>query len=266
MSLDTILWLTGLAAELGVVALCVRARLFRSNPVFSSYVAWSLFVDIFFYFLHRAPSLSATSYFRIYIVQMIVDALFQFTVLVELGWGVLQPIRQSLPKYSILILGVLIAIAGAVIWPIASWSELPRNFGPLTRFFVHLQQTIAILRVVVFVALAGFSQLLSIGWRNRELQIAKGLGFYSMCSLAVSLIHSHQSVGQRYVQLDLLAAASYTCSLVYWIVSFAQKEEERQEFTPQMRSFLLTVTGAAHGTRVALANSGTTRPGKPREP
>jgi hypothetical protein len=56
--------------------------------------------------------------------------------------------------------------------------------------------------------------------------------------------------------------ASYLCSLLYWVYSFSQREEERQEFTPQMRSFLLAVTGVARSTRVALADSGIDRTSK----
>jgi hypothetical protein len=56
--------------------------------------------------------------------------------------------------------------------------------------------------------------------------------------------------------------ASYLCSLLYWVYSFSQREQERQEFTPEMRSFLLTVTGAARSTRVALANSAIDSTGK----
>jgi hypothetical protein len=197
--------------------------------------------------------------------QMVVDSLFQFAVLVELGWGILRPMRASLPRQSILILAALIALAGALIWPVAAWT-IPTNLSASGRTLVQVQQTFAVLRVVVFMALAGFSQILSIGWRDRELQIATGLGFYSMVSLAVSLIHTHQAPGLRYGQLDSLVIASYISSLLYWVYSFSQREEERQEFTPQMRSFLLAVTGAARGTRVALAESGietTRKVGKP---
>ena len=184
----------------------------------------------------------------------------------ELGWLVLRPIRSALPRYSIVILALLILIAGAIIWPISSSAELPKEYGPLTRMFVHVQQTVAVLRVVFFLALAGFSQLLSIGWRNRELQIATGLGFYSMFSLAITLMSSHLAAGPYYSLLNQVGVASYLCSLIYWIVSFAQKEEARQEFTPQMRSFLLTVTGAARASRVALADSGIGASRKPGEP
>jgi hypothetical protein len=262
LNLDTILGLSGVFAEAIVVILCIRTKLFRLTPVFFSYLVWSTFVDIALYSAMKHWSARTV---QIYFIEMIVDSVFQFAVLVELEWAVLRPIRASLPKHSIIILALLVLAAGAVIWPVARW-VLPPKLTAIGMVFVQLQQTIAALRVVFFMAMAAFSQLLSIGWRNRELQIATGLGFYSMFSLAIALIHAHQSVGHTYHLLDALGTASYVCSLVYWIVSFAQQEEERQEFTPQMRSFLLAVTGAARGTRMALADSGIGTSPKVRKP
>jgi hypothetical protein len=157
-----------------------------------------------------------------------------------------------------LILSLMFVAAAAVIWPIsASLVPVAANLPKSWVLFMHMQQTVAVLRVVIFMALAGFSQLLSIGWRNRELQIATGLGFYSMFSLAIWMIHSHQTISasRNYHILDQVGVAAYICSLLYWVYSFAQQEQERNEFTPEIRSFLLTVTGAARGTRVALAES-----------
>lgn len=262
LSPDKILWLSGLFAEACVIVVCIRGRLFSQTPVFFFYLVWGLVIDLALYLLKFNPHL----YFKAYLYELIADSVFQFAVLVELGWLVLRPIRSALPRYSIVILALLILIAGAIIWPISSSAELPKEYGPLTRMFVHVQQTVAVLRVVFFLALAGFSQLLSIGWRNRELQIATGLGFYSMFSLAITLMSSHLAAGPYYSLLNQVGVASYLCSLIYWIVSFAQKEEARQEFTPQMRSFLLTVTGAARASRVALADSGIGASRKPGEP
>jgi hypothetical protein len=262
LSLDKILWLSGLFAEAGVIVVCIRGRLFSQTPVFFFYMVWSLVVDLALYLLKFNPHF----YFKVYVYELIADSVFQVAVLVELGWAVLRPIRSSLPRHSILFLALLILIAGAIIWPISSSAELPKGFGPLTRTFVHVQQTVAVLRVVFFLALAGFSQLLSIGWKNRELQIATGLGFYSMFSLAITLTTSHLAAGPYYSLSNQVGVASYLCSLIYWIVSFAQKEEVRQEFTPQMRSFLLAITGAARANRVALAESGLGPPHKSSKP
>jgi hypothetical protein len=118
---------------------------------------------------------------------------------------------------------------------------------------------------VFFLLLAGFSQMLSIGWRDRELQVATGLGFYSIVSLAVTVLHSHQSMGDQYRNLNQYESASYILSIVYWVFSFATKEAERREFTPQMQSFLLAMAGTARSTRIALGESRSNVLRKPEE-
>jgi hypothetical protein len=59
----------------------------------------------------------------------------------------------------------------------------------------------------------------------------------------------------HYHKIDEILTVSYFCALLYWAVSFAQQEALRQEFTPQMRRFLLTVSGAANSGRIALQDS-----------
>ena len=128
---------------------------------------------------------------------------------------------------------------------------------------MRLLQTTAILRILFFLVLAGCSQLLSIGWRSRELQIATGLGFYSLVSLGVAMLHTHQTMGPLYRHLNQVEVASYLCSLLYWVFSFAQKEAERREFSPQMQNLLLAVAGAARSTRMALTDSTSDKERKP---
>ena len=250
LDLDKILWLMGLVAEIAVLTLCVRGKLYRITPVFCCYLFWCLLNDLLFYFLSRHFAGDAKAYFRIYVIEMVPDLIFQFAVLVELGWSVLRPIRASLPKHSILILTIIFLLAAAVIWPISGHMMPADIHQKWSIFFVRMQQTVAVLRVVIFMALVGFSQLLSIGWRDRELQIATGLGFYSMCSLAIWVIHSHQAVTLKgaYRILDQVGVAAYVCSLMYWIYAFLHQAEKRQEFTPQMRNFLLAMTGGGRGT------------------
>jgi len=101
--------------------------------------------------------------------------------------------------------------------------------------------------------------LLSIGWRDRELQVATGLGFYSFISLSASLLQMNLGTTvetvQKYQLLNEVPVASYVLCSIYWIVSFAQKVPERREFTPQMEQFLLAVAGNARTTRVAMRDS-----------
>jgi hypothetical protein len=203
------------------------------------------------------------TYFRIYLIQLIIDSAMIFALLVEVSWNVLRPIRNSLPKYSWVGIAVLIALGALILWPIAGLAE-PANLLPEGSNLFRLQQTPAILRAVFFLALAAFSQVLSIGWRDRELQIATGLGFYSIISLAITIAHTHQSVGAGYHWLDELGGIGYLAALAYWVYAFATQPAERREFSPQMQTMLLAVAGAARTTRVSLTDSDKTGKRKDR--
>ena len=252
MSLDANLFAAGLVAEAAVVGLLLYRRVWRTLPFFCVYSAETLVGSVLAYVvLQRFPA----HYFSIYFGEAMLDSVLQFCVLVELAWSVFRPLRKSLPHSTVWVLGIAIAIVGACIWPFAD-STAFAHFPFQWHLLGKLQQTVSILRILFFLVLAGCSQLLSIGWRDRELQVATGLGFYSLVDLATTVMHSHQMAGQEYRRLDQLLVASFVCSSIYWVVSFAQREAERREFTPQMQSLLLTVAGAARTNRVALAQGG----------
>jgi hypothetical protein len=250
---DLALLVSSMAAELAIIILMIRSRAFRSFPVFSFYICWSLFSDGFLYYVQvHYP----VRFFHIYLKQLMVDSAMIFALLVEVAWSVLRPIRNSLPKYSWIGIAVLVAVGGLILWPVAGFAA-PPNLPHIGKELFLLQQTPALLRAVFFLALVGFSQVLSIGWRDRELQIATGLGFYSIVSLSVFVLHTHQVSGTRpYHVLDQVASLSYVLALFYWVYAFARQPAERREFSPQMQSMLLAVAGAARSTRLDLSGPG----------
>jgi hypothetical protein len=254
---ETLLFWIGLAAETLLLAFLIRTHAYKILPAFFVYICWSPVGDIAMHIVQK-QALPFASYLRIYEVQMVTDAAFMFAVLVELAWSVLKPLRASLPRKSWIAIPFLMVLAGAIIWPLAGMVS-QQAFTPAGNLLVRLQQTFAILRVVIFFAMAGFSQLIGLGWRNRELQVATGLGFYSILSLAVSVTHLHQSVGSQYHWLDELGSAGYIMALAYWSYAFATKEAERQNFSPQMANFLLLIGGTAKAQRVAVRDFSVTR-------
>jgi hypothetical protein len=249
--LDTAVLFTSIVGEAVVCCLLLRRKTWRIMPCFCIYVFSTLASDLTGSLI--LWKMSGLVYGRYYIVQTIIDSLLQFAVLVELAWSVLRPVRSSLPRYSLVVLSVLIALAGAAIWPLAGMA-IPQNFAGLNVILFQLQETFAILRVAGFLIMASFSQLLSIGWRDRELQIATGLGFYSIISLLVALFHSHQAQGPEYHWPDQALSLCYVGTLFYWVYSFATKEQERKEFSPQMQQFLLLMGGGARAGRIALSD------------
>lgn len=250
MPAESILSGLGMVAEAALILLLIRVRVFRSLPAFFVFLCWSLISDVTMTVFRSLPY---ETYLKIFEIQMVLDAAMIFAVLVELAWSVLRPLRDSLPKRSWIAIPFLIACAGALIWPVAGLT-IPVHLSSEGQIFFRLQQTFAILRVIVFFAMAGFSQLIGIGWRSRELQVATGLGFYSILSLAVTVLHTHQIVGQQYHWLDELGVAGYVVALGYWVYAFATKEAERQNFSPQMANFLLLMGGTAKASRVVLAD------------
>ena len=252
---DKVVLLVGIICELAVLIVLLRRNVWRSLPLFVAYICWNLISDLFFYILLAGPT---HTYVRFYIGEAITDSVLQFAVLVELTWSVLRPVRKSLPKYAPLVIAVLLAIAALIIWPLAAMS-VAKGLTPVYQVISHVQETFAILRVGFFLILACFSQLLSIGWRDRELQVATGLGVYSIASLLVAVLHSHQSPMDLaqidwYHRLDIALSMSYQGTLAYWVWSFAAKEQERKEFSPQMQQLLLIMSGGARSSSIALTD------------
>ena len=256
MTLDTNLEIISTVVQAAVIVVVFFRKIYKKLPLFSSYLVWVLLVQGANFFL---ANYHTASYERQYFAASILDTVFLICVPVELSMSVLSPVRSFLPRWTILLVATTFSMMFYVIWRLA----VPPGFDKLTptsQQFVHIDIASSVLRIVFFLALAGCSQLLSIGWRDRELQIATGLGFYSLISLSVTVLHMNQGAStpeavRLYHILDEVVAGSYIVSMVYWIVSFAQKEPERREFPPQMQNFLLALSRSAHATRVALSES-----------
>jgi hypothetical protein len=259
MNIDNAIFFAILAAQGTVIGLLFYRRTWRTLPFFCAYCIWDVVSNVAVYLVGRYHE---ASYFQAYFVQVALDAALMLGVLVEVAWSVLRPLRASLPRSSLVLVGILILVAGVAIWPFTALQGLAHATTKAGLLFTQLEQTVSILRVLFFLALAGGSQLLSIGWRDRELQVATGLGLYSIVSLTVAVLATHQTTASQYAHLAQIGAAAYICCSVYWVVSFAQKEAERREFTPQMRSFLLAAAGAARTTRVAITDSRSDKPPK----
>lgn len=248
MSIDSIFFAAGILFEVGVISLLLFRGAWRSFPIFLIYNAYALIGDASVYGIrHFYPR----GYALAYLILILVDAALSFGVLIELGTSILRPLRGSLPRRAPLMVACLILAIGAGIWPFAAFHS-STHLRPIIAAVARIQQDTSILRILVFLALVAFSQSLAIGWRDREFQIAAGLGFYSLVSLAVAMVHEYLLTWSQYRHWDRVVVASYLCSLIYWIVSLAQKERARREFTPQMQQILLAVAGHARSTRAAM--------------
>ena len=254
MTLDTTLWATCSLAQVVVIALLLYRKFWRVFPFFFLSCVWTVVGNAANTAILHRYSVSSPTYATTYLINLLVDSVFLFAVLVELAWSVIRPLRGTPPRTAILVVVLLILAAGAAIWPFTTIPGIERLSLELA-ILVRLKQTIAALAVLIFLVLAAGSQVLSIGWRNRELQIATGLGLYSLVGIVITVLHTYPSMRDQYALLEEFLMASYLLSELYWIVSFAQPEQERRAMSPQMQNMLLAVAGVAKSTRVSLADS-----------
>lgn len=245
MYIANILLLIGIAVQAAFIVVLAKGRLYRSLPVFFLYIVWGVAGDATFLILKTLMHSQSLLPFEI---ETYIDSLFQYLVLIELAWSILRPIQRLLPRGFLLGISLIIALAAVLAWPLASIKE-PLNYPRAFLLALHAQRTFAILRILFFLVLACCSQFLRIGWRDRELQVATGLGFYSLVSLGATMVHSHQLLDWHYFYVDVAVACSYILSLGYWIYSFAQPEAARREMTPEMEHFLVGMTNAVRQQR-----------------
>lgn len=231
--------------EIVFAALLTRKRFYRSMPFFFSCVWLGIASDLATWIIqHHYPAY----FFQAFIVQLCIDSVLQYGILVELCWCVLRPVRPLLPRGTVAGISLLVLGLGAMVWFLCNGQSF-LGFPPHWHFLACVQQSGAILRISFFFTIVAGSQFLALGWGNRELQVATGLGCYSLVSLAATVVHSHQKLNMQYHQVDVIVAASYVGALVYWIASFLRAEAPRREFTLHMRSVLAAVSETARSQR-----------------
>jgi len=249
MPIERVLLFAGITAEALVVALLAGRRMDRRLPVFCSYIVWGLLSDCAMQVIETYfPSL----FVRCYLWEMSFDSLLQYGVLVELAWSVLRPFHALPPRRVLAMSALGVLLAGVLAWPFTMEAGLAQMRWDVV-LIVRLSQTFSILRVAIFVALGIASHWLTVGWRNRELQVATGLGVYSLVSLVGTVVHKHQvarTTGYHWVEFAI--SASYLVSLLYWLVSFAQKEPPPRTLPEPAHHVLAGMAATAREQRATL--------------
>jgi hypothetical protein len=235
----------GLVAEISLlIALAVR-RQYKVFPLFTLYVAFNLLSDVVvgalmvLYPIHVARSLM----FGLLPLQY----LLELAILLEIAWNVLRPVHASLPRGSIRVFGAVVALA-LFCGVLLAW-HFGNTGNKIQDVRVPLDLTVGLLRMLIFVATVAFAQLLGIGWKNKVLQLATALSFFSAVSLIVSLVERYSGRSQ---ELDGLVNVAFVLEFAFLVWAFTTKEVRRREFSPQMEQFLVTLAGRAKLARTAL--------------
>lgn len=248
MKLESVLLTAGIVTEAAVIGLVLYRQIWRKLPLFFVYCIWAILGDAVACVISFSPAGYGLNF---YFAETVVDSVLQFIVFIELAWSVLRPLRSRLSRNGIWVIAAMILAASAVIWPFADISGLSYP-SRAWHLMIQMQQAVSILRILFFLVLAGFSQLLALGWRDRELQVATGFGFYSLVSIAVAIVNAHVASATQLSVLSPVVSISFIFSMVYWVFSFARPDVERREFSPRMQQTLLALAKTAKIARDEL--------------
>ena len=232
-------------AEISLLIVLIVRRQYKTFPVFTMYVAFGLLGDLLIGTL--AVVCPAHIVRSMVFGLMPLQYLLELGILLEIAWNVLRPVHTSLPRGSLRAFGVMLTVAllGGVL---LAW-RFGNTGNQIQDVQVPLDMVVGLLRMLIFVATAGFAQLLGIGWKNKVLQLATALSFYSAVSLIVSLVERYSGRSQ---DLDGFVTVASALELAFLVWAFTTKEVRRREFSPQMEQFLVTLAGRAKLARTAL--------------
>jgi hypothetical protein len=255
-TVDNVSIAAGLVLQAALAFVLIQRNLARLYPIFLLYLLLNLVEDP----LGWALQGSDTLYLRYYFVVTILDYILQLLILFEIARNVIRPSKRSIP-FPV----APVAIVGVLLCALIAASFSPQvqliGLGHTREILIRVSLLLAILKILLFVTLAVFAQVLGIGWKSHILQLASGFAFYGAVSLMVQLSSTHVtgSDDPSYVvhltRLAQIQSAAYNFTLVFWIWAFSRNEAQRKDFTPQMQEVLVTIAESAKRTRLAVTRS-----------
>jgi hypothetical protein len=235
----------GLLAEIALLVILLARGQYKTYPVFTIYIAFNLFNDVVVGALGGLSSHQLGQ--SVALAMLPLQYLIELGVLLEIAWHVLRPVHASLPPGTIkvFIVFIVLALAGGTLLA----SHVHPTGNKVYDIKAPMDLTVGLLRISIFVLTVGFAHVLGIGWKDRVLQLATALSFYSAADLIVSLGERHNGGPNA---LEPLRGVAYLFELSFLVWAFTTKEVRRREFSPQMEQFLVTLAGRAKLARTAL--------------
>ena len=246
-TLDLFFWAAGLLGHLILLVVLYLRGNAKTFPVFTGLIASRIAQTVALYAVYRFGT--HADYFYVYLTFAFFEVVLQLGVLYEIASIVFRPLGAWAPdvrrKLCLLVVGSF-SIASVLAWLASPPTE---RFGQT--IFVKGNLFAAVLLSAVFVVVTSVSTRVGLAWRSHVLQLAQGLGIYSIATFIVEAADAYFGLPTRadghrvYHFVQHCRIAIYLCCLGYWIVSLYRKEVPRHSITPEMRNRLFDLRNAA---------------------
>jgi hypothetical protein len=205
---------TGLAAQGVLAALLLSRRLNRRLRAFFACAIFQFIAGIAYLFI---PASASEVRLYAWFGNILIDSIFYFAILVELGRNTLRHNRIPPPARWIIVL-LFLGIATA-IWPAVQF-RVPLNVPPLWRFAMRFLQIATLLECSGFGTLVAWSAFSKLRWPDHEFRIVTGTGAWTIVSLGALMLHNDGFSGRSNHWVDLFTPAAVLIVTVWWIHHF----------------------------------------------
>ncbi|MFP5235182.1 MAG: hypothetical protein ACLGSD_04715 [Acidobacteriota bacterium] len=226
-----LLLISTVCTEIVLFGIVSKRGISRILPTFYVYVLWSVLGDIVAGVVYPYRVLKVYAIFAD--IQAATEGVILLVVLLDLARAALRPL--PIARVIVGLLGLITAVAGAILWKLTNSWALWAHYHYYHQF-LREQLTFSVLRVFLLLLIGGLVQYFArysipMGWHEREMQIATGIGVYALASLAESLVTTYQSFVVPVVFNAIYGSvgAIYELCLIYWIVCFLRPEPANAE-------------------------------------
>jgi hypothetical protein len=248
-ALDLFFWAAGLLGELILLLVLFLRGNAKTFPVFTGLTASRIAQTAVLYAVYRFGT--RHDYFLVYWTFAFFDIVLQLGVLYEIASIVFRPLGVWAPDVR---RKLCLLVAGSfLIASVLAWLASPQTERFAQTMFVKGDLFAAVLLSALFVVVTSVSTRVGLPWKSHVLQLAQGLGIYSIADFIADAAETYFGLPTRadghriYYFVEHFRMAIYLCCLGYWIVSLSRKEVPRHSITPEMRNRLFHLQNAAAG-------------------
>jgi hypothetical protein len=226
-----VLWFAHPVLQAALVGILLWRKLYRTFPIFFSYVAFQIVVFGALFPLHSERFY--TIFYYTYWSTTAVSAILGFFVIHELFQDVFRPYHTLRDLGSVLFKWaalVMLLVAGVVAASTASATEEPLRTGIMT-----LERSVRVVQCGLILFLLVFSRYLGTNWRQKSFGIA--LGFGAFASVELSLVALNAATDNVFNQRlsTFLNLITYDVTILTWIGYMFAHSPAREPATHMLR-------------------------------
>ena len=236
MSLNTqtvlyALWFAHPALQLGLLGLMFWRKLYRSFPVFFSYIGFQIATFAVTFPLRVQGPRFYNIFFYLYWTTTAISVVIGFGVIHEVFQDVFRPYHTLRDLGSVLFKWaglVMLMVAAVVAASTSSDAQTPIIAGITT-----LQRSVRVVQCGLVLFLLVFSRYLGTHWRQKSFGIA--LGFGAFASVELSLVALSASTNLSQDVTSVINMVAYNLTLLAWMGYMTITSPEREPSTHMLR-------------------------------